>query len=272
MDQSLSHYGIKGMKWGIRRFQKKDGTLTPKGKRRYSDFNYAAETTKSIKINSDGSKTIPPGFAFNRVGRSSLDINKSGGLYVSYGKEDAARYVRTLGPTFLGKLLGTSSDTIQHISVKESLRMPSDSQTAAETAKLLMSNKKLLREFNESIYSLSVTGDYDKQITASYLDKAIRNPSGKDGQKLAYGVSSFLGDEQYAPESKIVYEHFRKKGYDAIPDIHDRLGGVSNTALIIINPKKVNLTSTTTITKDVMKSGKAFVKTLNKLKISDLID
>ena len=33
----LYHHGIKGMKWGIRRFQKKDGSLTPAGKKRYSD-------------------------------------------------------------------------------------------------------------------------------------------------------------------------------------------------------------------------------------------
>jgi hypothetical protein len=31
------HYGILGMKWGIRRFQNKDGTLTAAGKARYSD-------------------------------------------------------------------------------------------------------------------------------------------------------------------------------------------------------------------------------------------
>ena len=33
----LYHFGIKGMKWGVRRFQKKDGTLTSAGKKRYSD-------------------------------------------------------------------------------------------------------------------------------------------------------------------------------------------------------------------------------------------
>ena len=30
----LSHYGIKGMKWGVRRYQNEDGTLTAAGKRR----------------------------------------------------------------------------------------------------------------------------------------------------------------------------------------------------------------------------------------------
>lgn len=31
----LEHHGIKGQKWGIRRFQNPDGTLTPLGKKRY---------------------------------------------------------------------------------------------------------------------------------------------------------------------------------------------------------------------------------------------
>ena len=33
----LQHAGIKGMKWGIRRFQNPDGTLTAEGKKRYGD-------------------------------------------------------------------------------------------------------------------------------------------------------------------------------------------------------------------------------------------
>ena len=35
MNDELYHYGILGMRWGVRRYQKKDGTLTNSGKKRY---------------------------------------------------------------------------------------------------------------------------------------------------------------------------------------------------------------------------------------------
>ena len=35
-DGELYHAGIKGMRWGIRRYQNKDGSLTPAGKKRYN--------------------------------------------------------------------------------------------------------------------------------------------------------------------------------------------------------------------------------------------
>lgn len=35
MEYELYHWGIKGMKWGVRRYQNKDGSLTPAGQKRY---------------------------------------------------------------------------------------------------------------------------------------------------------------------------------------------------------------------------------------------
>lgn len=42
MEYELYHHGIKGMKWGVRRYQNKDGTLTAAGKRR-ARTDYASE-------------------------------------------------------------------------------------------------------------------------------------------------------------------------------------------------------------------------------------
>lgn len=44
----LQHHGILGQKWGIRRFQNPDGTLTDAGKKRYTNDN--VEKTQNKKL------------------------------------------------------------------------------------------------------------------------------------------------------------------------------------------------------------------------------
>lgn len=43
----LYHYGIKGMRWGVRRFQNKDGSLTPDGEDRYRKSKGERDHSKS---------------------------------------------------------------------------------------------------------------------------------------------------------------------------------------------------------------------------------
>ena len=51
MEYELYHHGIKGQRWGIRRFQRKDGTLTPAGLKRYNKELEKLEKEKQILAN-----------------------------------------------------------------------------------------------------------------------------------------------------------------------------------------------------------------------------
>lgn len=48
-DEELAHYGIKGMKWGVRRYQNKDGSYTSAGLRRRRQTSSDYEETKELR-------------------------------------------------------------------------------------------------------------------------------------------------------------------------------------------------------------------------------
>ena len=65
----LRHHGIKGQKWGIRRFQNKDGSLTPNGKKRYGADDYKNTLDK---VNSAG-KIVDEVRKYNNSAQKSSD-------------------------------------------------------------------------------------------------------------------------------------------------------------------------------------------------------
>lgn len=76
MDE-LMHYGIKGMKWGVRRYQNKDGTLTAAGKKREREqtrgWSKEAKEARRIKRKSVNQMTNKELQTLNR--RMELESN-----------------------------------------------------------------------------------------------------------------------------------------------------------------------------------------------------
>lgn len=88
MDNYLYHHGILGQKWGVRRYRKKDGTLTSAGKRRYQKEQYKQDYTQLT--NQELKKRI----ARAELERKYSDITKKD---IRNGKETATYVLATIG-------------------------------------------------------------------------------------------------------------------------------------------------------------------------------
>lgn len=109
----LYHHGVKGQKWGVRRYQYADGSLTPAGKKRYStskgsstakkleamfsaDVNYLIGSTKTVitgKQYVDG--YLSKGTTFARI-QTSQEFEKFA-FYATYKQADTNKYMGLFG-------------------------------------------------------------------------------------------------------------------------------------------------------------------------------
>jgi hypothetical protein len=74
MTNELYHYGVPGMKWGVRRFQKKDGSLTTAGKKRQAKIE-AREQKKLQKKQAAWERNVSKNW-LNAYNNAADKINK----------------------------------------------------------------------------------------------------------------------------------------------------------------------------------------------------
>ena len=103
MDEYLSHYGIKGQRWGIRRYQNYDGSYTQRGLARY---NKAADAYKDKKTKLEeakrSGKTNAIRSARSEVREAAKKANKAYDQLKYDKRADEGKYLRKKGRTING--------------------------------------------------------------------------------------------------------------------------------------------------------------------------
>lgn len=139
---SIYHYGIKGTKWGVRRYQNEDGSLTPEGRAHYNATAKAkggVKPSKKRKRIEDDETTQG-----KKVGTSTAATEMYKALKRGTLKEDLEDYYKNAESK--GKRtedFGSYKSRINgHRTPIKKTRSTTDSQTKAEAAKKKKKTKK----------------------------------------------------------------------------------------------------------------------------------
>lgn len=213
----LMHYGVKGQKWGVRRYQYADGSLTPAGRNRYrgSESSVIAGNAK-YAVNFARTKVtgkqyvdsyIKSGTTLSRI--QTQENFERFAFYATYKNHDTNKYLGLFGKNLMSRSaaearyaakkakatgnegdiataneLRNKSDNLKVYQLKieatKRLRIPSDDNASDITAKLLKEPK-----FKSDVEaSISDSKSKMRRPTQQVLFKQAQNALRKDPGKM----------------------------------------------------------------------------------------
>lgn len=242
----LVHYGIKGQKWGVRRYQNKDGSLTPQGQRRYGE---------------DNTRTLKKGTEIQNISRRQLDSSnkKSNRIYGSYTDSDKIEYLDMMG-NFEYDGRGYKNTFV----VKSDIKIASEREVVKTMAEMFKDNPKEVSDMMAKAYNaVNVPILFSKSGKGfeKKLSELSEDPESKKSLELG---RKFLQTVPMSDKASSVandfYGRMVKKGFDAVLDTNDAYG-VDGTQdpLIIFNMRKLGKVNSVKLTKSDLDAASDYV-------------
>lgn len=231
-EQYLAHHGIKGQKWGVRRFQNEDGSLTSEGRDRYGIEELVRNSGNDVKAQRHAALVQ----RFKNAGLSDEQSEKeairrekidralkiAAGVAVTaavaYGGYKAAKYISK----YSDKTIKQGS-IIQRITANPN----EDSNFAAYMAVNNRDKVKYKGMYGKQIRGDMLWGKYQDAHQVNYdVSKKLKIAGERNGRKVFDDLMK--NDKTFANDVNTVQENLKKMGWDAKGTNYERF----NVALV----------------------------------------